>query len=139
MDNKLIVHGLMQINNKYLVIKRTEFKRGKRNVFPLYWDIPGGLVEKGELPREALIRECREEVGLNVIVEKIVHEDSNLDVEKNCIYTRLVYLCETINQKEKDIVLQLDEHSEYKLIDNLKQLGNELIAPFVEEIFQNIK
>ncbi len=138
MNNKLIVHGLMKINNKYLVIKRTEFKRGKRNMFPLYWDIPGGLVENGELPREALIRECKEEVGLNVIIKKIIHEDSNIDLDKDCIYTRLVYLCDAINQMEKNIVLQLEEHSEYKLIDNLKQLENELVAPFVEEILNNI-
>ena len=40
--NKLIVHGLMKINDKYLVIKRSIIKRGKPNVYPEYWDIPGG-------------------------------------------------------------------------------------------------
>ena len=43
--NKLIVHGLMKINDKYLVIKRSIIKRGKPNVYPEYWDIPGGSVE----------------------------------------------------------------------------------------------
>lgn len=136
MNNRLIVHGLMKINDKYLLIKRTEFKRGEKNMFPLYWDIPGGLVEKNELPREALIRECNEEVGLNVTINKIIHEDSNIDLNKDCVYTRLVYLCDVINQSEKDIVLQLEEHSEYKLIENLKTLENELIAPFVREILE---
>ena len=42
--NKLIVHGLMKINGKYLVIKRSIIKRGKPNVYPEYWDIPGGSV-----------------------------------------------------------------------------------------------
>ena len=134
-NNKLIVHGLMKINDKFLVIKRTKIKRGKLNMFPLYWDIPGGLVEVGELPREALIRECFEEVGLNVKVKNVIHEDSNLDSQKNCIFTRLVYICEVINQGEKDIVLQLDEHSEYKLINNLEDMKGELISPFLEEVF----
>ena len=59
--NKLIVHGLMKINDKYLVIKRSIIKRGKPNVYPEYWDIPGGSVEDFETPGEALIREVKEE------------------------------------------------------------------------------
>ena len=51
--NKLIVHGLMKINDKYLVIKRSIIKRGKPNVYPEYWDIPGGSVEDLETPGEA--------------------------------------------------------------------------------------
>mgnify|MGYP000550211699 CR=1 FL=1 len=42
--NKLIVHGLMKINDKYLIIKRSIIKRGKPNVYPEYWDIPRGSV-----------------------------------------------------------------------------------------------
>ena len=63
-QNKLIVHGLMKINDKYLVIKRSIIKRGKSNVYPEYWDIPGGSVEDFETPVEALIREAKEEVNL---------------------------------------------------------------------------
>ena len=62
--NKLIVHGLMKINDKYLVIKRSIIKRGKPNVYPEYWDIPGGSVEDFETPVEALIRD-RKSTRLN--------------------------------------------------------------------------
>lgn len=136
--NKLIVHGLLKINNKYLVIKRTAIKRGKPNAYPLYWDIPGGLVEECELPTNALIRETKEEVNLDITVGKLIHEDSNLDKSKNCVFTRLVYMCNLTNQDEKDILLQEDEHSEYKLINNLSNMENELIAPFLKKIFNDI-
>lgn len=133
MEYKLIVHGLMKVDHKYLVIKRSVIKRGKPNVYPKYWDIPGGRVDDGELPREALIRECKEEVGLDVMVGEVIHEDSNLDKEKNIIFTRLVYLCST-NQTEEDIELQLDEHTEYRLINSLKDMSGELLVPFLNEL-----
>lgn len=120
---RLIAHALIQIGGKFLLIKRTSTKRGKPNVFPEYWDIPGGMVEISETPREATIRETKEEVNLNIEIGKVLHEDSNYDEEKKTVYTRIIYQGILLkNQKEKDIILQKDEHSEYILVDNLNNL-----------------
>ena len=135
--NKLIVHGLMKVNDKYLVIKRTAIKRGKQNSYPLYWDIPGGMVEEGELPTDALIRESKEEVSLDIIVKNIIHEDSNIDTEKNIVFTRLVYLCEVLNNDISNIKLQFDEHSEFKLINSLDEMSDEKIVDYLIQIFKN--
>ncbi len=58
MENKIIVHSIIKYNNKYLVTKRSK----NENVYKEYWDIPRGLANLGETPREALIREVKEEI-----------------------------------------------------------------------------
>ena len=130
--NRIIVHTLIKFNNKYLVTKRSE----KESTYPKYWDIPGGLVEYGELPRNAVIRETMEEVNLNINPTRVIHEDSNLDIEKDMIFIRLIYLCE-LNDDINNIKLDYDEHSEYKFIESLDELKDELISPFLEELFLN--
>ena len=130
--NRNIVHTLIEIDGKYLVTKRSK----KESTYPEYWDIPGGLAEYGELPKNAIIRETKEEFGLNIIPTKIIHEDSNLDKSKDLIFIRLVYLCK-LNDKIENIKLQIEEHSEYRLIKSLKDLDDEKISPFLIELFND--
>lgn len=137
--HRLIVHGLMQVEGRYLLIKRTAIKRGKPNSFPRYWDIPGGMVEEGELPTEALIREAQEEVNLDIKVTKIIHEDSNFDESKNIVFTRLVYLCDVINDDISNIKLQIDEHDQYRLINSLDEMANEKLVDYVEEVLKSVE
>lgn len=137
--HRLIVHGLMKVEDKYLLIKRTEIKRGKLNAYPRYWDIPGGMVEEDELPTDALIREAKEEVNLDVKVNKIIHEDSNLDKDKNIVFTRLVYLCDVVNNDISNIELQIDEHDDYKLINSLEEMKDEKVVGYIQDILKNNK
>ena len=51
---KLIAHTLIEKDGQYLLIKRSKIKRGLPNVYPYYWDIPGGSVEEKEAGTKVL-------------------------------------------------------------------------------------
>lgn len=56
----MVVAGVLSKEGKVLIGQRLH---NDRHAFK--WEFPGGKVEKGEGPREALVRELREELGIN--------------------------------------------------------------------------
>ncbi len=132
MTVKLIAHTLIEKDGKYLLIKRSKIKRGLPNVYPSYWDIPGGSVEENELPREAALREAMEEVNQKLLINKIIHEDSQFDASKDTVFTRLVYSGEIL--EERDFILDPEEHTDFKWISSLKDIESNLVVPYLLEI-----
>ena len=45
-----------------------------RRTPPVGWEFPGGKVEAGETGADALVRECREELGVAVVVRDVLGE-----------------------------------------------------------------
>ena len=132
MTVKLIAHTLIEKDGKYLLIKRSKIKRGLPNVYPSYWDIPGGSVEENELPREAALREAMEEVNQKLRINKIIHEDSQFDASKDTVFTRLVYAGEIL--EERNFILDPEEHTDFKWISSLKDIESNLVVPYLLEI-----
>src|SRR3979411_2192371 len=56
---KRVVAGLIVKEGKLLICQRT-----RHQTMPLKWEFPGGKIESGEQPRDALRRELEEELGI---------------------------------------------------------------------------
>jgi 8-oxo-dGTP pyrophosphatase MutT (NUDIX family) len=57
-----IVAALLRDGDRVLLCHRSP----QRRWYPDVWDLPGGHVEPGELPGLALVRELREELGIDI-------------------------------------------------------------------------
>jgi 8-oxo-dGTP diphosphatase len=70
---KRVVAALILKDDQILACQRT-----RHQPMPLKWEFPGGKIEEGEQPRNALRRELEEELGIvaeiGVEVARIVHE-----------------------------------------------------------------
>jgi len=60
---KHVVAALIWKDGKILICQRT-----RHQVMPLKWEFPGGKIEEGEQPRDALHRELDEELGINAVI-----------------------------------------------------------------------
>jgi 8-oxo-dGTP diphosphatase len=67
---KRVVAAVIFKDGKILVCQRT-----RHQTMPLKWEFPGGKIEEGEQPRDALRRELEEELGIDA---KIGHEVSRV-------------------------------------------------------------
>ncbi len=74
-----VVAALIRREGKFLICQRP---RNKARA--LLWEFVGGKVERGETKEEALVRECREELGITVAPQReymqVIHDYPDLTV-----------------------------------------------------------
>ena len=64
-----VVAALIWKDGRFMICQRPEYKAR-----PLLWEYVGGKVEPGETKEAALVRECREELGITVSVGSVFTE-----------------------------------------------------------------
>jgi len=99
---KQVVAALILKSGKVLVCQRT-----RHQSMPLKWEFPGGKIEDGEQPRDALRRELEEELGINARigeeVARIRHDYKNGGAVELRFYVVNEYTGEMENRIFKDV------------------------------------
>lgn len=101
---------IMNGKGEVLLQKRTANK--KRN--PNKWAKTGGQVDCGETVEEAIYREVKEELGIEIPREQIKVEDIHKSNDKNRRFAyNFIFI---VNYKIEDYILQKEEVSEVKYV-----------------------
>ena len=121
-----VVAAVIKKNNYYFIAQRNRHKH-----FAYHWEFPGGKVDSQETFENALKREIREELSIDIrILNHIAsekHKDEKIDV--NVHY----FLCKSLNEK---IILYEHEDMKWLQKNDLKQLK---MAPGDSKIIKYLK
>lgn len=121
-----VVAALIWDGDRFMACQRPAHKaRG------LLWEFVGGKVETGETKEDALIRECREELGVTVTVEdvfmEVTHEYPDLTVHLTLFNARIA---EGVPQKI--------EHNDIQWL-TIGEIDRYPFCPADEEILKKLK
>ena len=121
-----VVAALIWDEDKFMICQRSENKARA-----LLWEFVGGKVEKGETKEEALIRECREELAVTLLVGDVfmdvIHEYPDITVHLTLF-----------NAKIAKGVPEKIEHNDIKWI-KVSEIDNFDFCPADEEILDELK
>lgn len=125
---KRVVAALILKDGKVLVCQRT-----RHQAMPLKWEFPGGKIEEGEQPRDALWRELDEELGIDARigeeVARIQHEYKGGGAVELRFYVVHTYSGEIENRIFRDVQwARRSELTSYDFLEADRELVQELAA-----------
>lgn len=128
----VVVAAIMDDQNRFLLTKRKSPKNEWNK-----WQFPGGELEFGELIEEALKREIKEELGVEIEVEKFIPKIFEIRRKEDNFHGLFFVYLSHLKNPISQIVLD-DEASEYGWfsIDQIKELDG-LVG--LKEITEEIK
>lgn len=84
-----VVAAIIEKNGKILICRRAENKTRA-----LKWEFPGGKIEPGETPEQAVLRECREELDVDLCVKgefmRVLHSYPDIEIQLTVFRTAII-------------------------------------------------
>lgn len=127
MEKRIAVKSFIVNNRKLLILKRADDDVQK----PGIWEVPGGRIDDNEDLILGLMRETKEETGLEIRVDKEISirhftRDDGQKIEMH------IFLCKAINDINK--MNLSEEHISFEWIDikNAKEKLTEFFHPEID-------
>lgn len=121
-----VVAALIRNGDKFMI-----FQRPASKTRAYQWEFVGGKAEEGETLEEALIRECREEIGVTVSVGDIFTEVDH-------VYPDITIHLTLFNAEIAEGEVQMLEHNDIKSIAPA-EIDRYRFCPADDEILKKIK
>jgi len=124
------IGALIDLDGRVLITKRPSDK-----IMPGFWEFPGGKIKKNESPENALIRELKEELGLNISSQCIapIGFSSHSYEEFNVVL--LLYACRGWNETVKPIeVVDMKWVNSNELRSYKMPKANKSLISFIQDI-----
>ena len=132
----ITVKGIVIYHNQILILKRIRPSSDGLG----YWELPGGGLEYGETPHEALIRELKEETNLDIKILKPVYTFTAIRPHYQTV--GIGFLSIPMN----DHVRISEEHTDFKFVETSElkdyldeKIYNDIIFTVEEYKNMNIK
>lgn len=135
---KVSTSGCLTRKDRILLVRRSKCA----SFLPGYYELPGGKVEFGEEPKDALAREFFEETGLQVHIEKPFRVCSYLLEDGKRQNIEIIYSA-TLKDLSHDQVRLSSEHDDFQWFTQDEALRRDDVSEQVKEsvvmVFQGRK
>lgn len=120
---KKLVVGMLVDEDRFLIGKR----KSDNSNYPDMWELPGGKIEEGESPWEAINREWMEELNINI---KVIHQIPQREMLDTEVYPYII--------RYESGKAEKNDHSEIKFV-NFNEVKDYLFTPISKEIIHIVK
>ena len=120
---KQLVVGMLVDEDRFLIGRR---KPDNKN-YPDMWELPGGKIEEDESPWEAINREWKEELDINI---RVLHQIPEREMLETMVFPYIIRY-ESGKAKKND-------HSDIKFI-KLSEINYYLFTPISKKIIHIVK
>lgn len=124
----ITVKAIVIYHQKILILKRTRPSSDGLG----YWELPGGGLEYGETPHQALIRELKEETDLDIKIIKPVYTFTAIRPEYQTVGIGFLTI------PTNDHVKLSEEHTDYQFVSS-DELLNYIDKKIYDDIITTLK